>query len=137
MTIDIKQLRALLAAATPGPWSEGVHGNANVVHFDGDDIRAVAEADASNAALICAAVNALPELLDEVEWLRVALESDKFDELLERYDMLNVGYREEVARVARLHERLRFISRACDDPNTPSDPRAETIGDVARKALLL
>ena len=62
--VDIHALRALLEAATPRPWSEGRAGNCSVVHFDGDDVRGVAAvANVHNAALICAAVNALPALL--------------------------------------------------------------------------
>jgi hypothetical protein len=90
VTLDIATLRALLAAATPGPWRNGLGGIvqlsdggkgypldyypdcADVVTTDGADARVATEPDLD---LICAAVNALPTLLDEVERLR-AVESD-------------------------------------------------------------
>lgn len=75
-----EELEKLLAAATPGPWevSERTkdwrpqvvsteHGPICTMH-----IPEVGDAD-PNAALICAAVNALPELLEENEKLREAL----------------------------------------------------------------
>jgi len=52
--VDVEKLRALLAAATPGPWK--VHDE--MAHDD--------------MALSVAARNALPELLDEVERARTA-----------------------------------------------------------------
>jgi hypothetical protein len=79
---DIEKLRELLAKATPGPWYyyegeiedgkqiEGadLRGNgASVWRIDMGDYDAL---DNANAALIVAVVNALPELLDEVERLR-------------------------------------------------------------------
>jgi len=78
---DTQKLRELLAKATPGPW-ENSNGHiglyieerpewsaiANVEHHP--DQGASADEGNSNAALIVAAVNALPDLLDEVERLR-------------------------------------------------------------------
>jgi hypothetical protein len=52
---DRQKLRDLAAAATPGPWQEGMAGTSNVVHFDGDDITGVASARPHNAAFIAAA----------------------------------------------------------------------------------
>ena len=69
MTIDPAALRSLLAAATPGPWdSKGCgfgDGNKTIGFTNGfqdDTVTTFAKA-AHNAALICAAVNALPHLL--------------------------------------------------------------------------
>lgn len=68
----VARLRRLLAAATPGPWAEGftgrvvtegsrpVLGRAVTVVFD-------TQAHQGDLALIAAAVNALPALLDAVE----------------------------------------------------------------------
>jgi hypothetical protein len=82
MTIDTEKLRALLAAATPGPWREWQqhestrcvwkdtlpHGSACIestgtVFALGVAVAATPD-DGPDAALIAAAVNALPELLN-------------------------------------------------------------------------
>ena len=74
MTIDHAKLRALCEAARDGEWQLGIAGNCNVVSFDGDDIVGVAVVpNERNAALIVAAHQAVPELLDECERLREAL----------------------------------------------------------------
>ena len=89
-TNQINELRKLLSEATPGPWKITTDMSANgrhrraIVHTD----RMVADCssvnlhrthdryplDGRNAALIAAAVNALPELLAEREKLRAALQ---------------------------------------------------------------
>lgn len=84
MTLDLALLRRLLAAATPGPWTVA-KSDANsyltrhyYVAAPLPEIRGVPVSlwDAGglaaqpDAELIAAAVNALPELLDEVERLR-------------------------------------------------------------------
>jgi hypothetical protein len=74
MTVDTKALRELLVKATPGPWHLSIHTHG------GDPLAC----DASNSIVgkmrshedtecIVAAINALPELLDECERLRAAL----------------------------------------------------------------
>lgn len=73
---DIKNLRALLAAATPGPWDVETQ-TENLSMLWGGAIRydehVCSELSEQDASLIAAAVNALPALLDEVEALwRVA-----------------------------------------------------------------
>lgn len=91
MTIDTEKLRALLAAGTPGPWRAVIEGDQPVVYYRGliglcanknsdGYVSVVTEANArpvhdvkANAALIAAAVNALPELLNETERLRADL----------------------------------------------------------------
>lgn len=122
------ELRALLAKATPGPWevSAAICGQhhtetVSVYHVDtskgcrhihevveagckcGDD--AISEA---NAALIVAAVNALPALLDRLDSL--AGENERLGAAL---DDANAGWRDErrrasaaEAEVARLRELL-------------------------------
>ena len=86
MSLDLAHLRALLAAATPGPWlgpritdawppgclglyALDDHGEpAEIIGLTGyaaDDSRAD-----HDAALVAAAVNALPDLLAEIEQLR-------------------------------------------------------------------
>jgi hypothetical protein len=80
MTIDIAKLRELLAAATPGKWTWDDY--AIMAEQSQHDVTVLCspggcgpvDCDPANAALICAAVNALPELLDEVERLRAALQ---------------------------------------------------------------
>ncbi len=72
MTLDqIKQLRELLAKATPRPWYSRAD-NCDVYATKVNPHTLVVEAQdsdtgANDAALIVAAVNALPELLDELE----------------------------------------------------------------------
>lgn len=79
MNVDIEKLRALLAAATPGPWAyyddirPDVRSAANRGGFMGaGHIATVSRYDGNtnDAAFIAAAREALPELLDEVERLR-------------------------------------------------------------------
>lgn len=74
LTAEIAELRRLLAGATPGPWIED--GNTSEPHASDilyrdeqlDDLCYVADTVHSpNAALIVAAVNNLPRLLDELE----------------------------------------------------------------------
>lgn len=87
--IDIKELRALLSAASPTPWRAVIGEDQPVGYYRGL-IGLAANADRGgytsvvsdapgarcvenvpeNARLIAAAVNALPDLLDEVERLR-------------------------------------------------------------------
>lgn len=81
---DVQKLRALLAAATPRPWHTDVwYGNddggwaaigPHCTASEADDFDDAPESPSydramADAALIAAAVNALPELLDEVERL--------------------------------------------------------------------
>lgn len=83
MTTDTDALRALIAGATPGPWAvaTGTDGTrpfainaerGGIVNWGGI-ARRNSEGPA-NAALIAAAVNALPGLLDELDALRVDAE---------------------------------------------------------------
>lgn len=86
---EIAALRALRAAAAPGPWeakplhSERDYPHSNYfteqreVHGHGAEIGPVAaacEAEFANAAIIVAAVNAAVPLCDEVERLRAIIE---------------------------------------------------------------
>lgn len=100
---DITKLRELLGRATPGEWrsdidtygdpgditlwAEGENYVVNIGHA-GDHVEngCVIAFDGSkaNAALIAAAVNALPALLDEVERLR--LDAERYRYLMERSD---------------------------------------------------
>jgi hypothetical protein len=82
--VSTAELRALLDAATPGPWEVEASG----AEYDADDneiesgwMRGPQMLDKydyetlrlTDAALIVAAVNALPELLDELEHRREAM----------------------------------------------------------------
>lgn len=74
--LDLPALRALLTAKTPGEWSAGVAGNANLIAFDGDDIVGIAvDVSDRNLALICALVNAAPQLLTIAEQHALLLEA--------------------------------------------------------------
>jgi hypothetical protein len=55
--------------------------------------------------------------------------------VLELLSDVDAAYRAEVEYVKRLQDALRFILRACDDPNMERDPRLDAISEVARKAL--
>lgn len=75
--IDIDELRKLLAAATPGPW---VLNNIVVSAYicrstDGHAFESIL--GLTNAELIVAVVNALPELLDRLERYERALRDAK------------------------------------------------------------
>jgi hypothetical protein len=78
---EVKRLRELIAAATPGEWSArllsrnswGIYQTADV-----NDHRQLMRTPSSirgraNAAVVAAVVNALPALLDRIEVLEVAL----------------------------------------------------------------
>lgn len=79
---DYKALRALCEAATPGPWSVDHYEETDdwCLRADNATIPGNSIADAGgfsykpDAAFIAAARTAIPELLDEVERLRAALE---------------------------------------------------------------
>lgn len=80
MTDIIQELRSLIAKATPGPWAAGVRSNQRAIaggagewvallpngHREGFGLTSDAEVLA-NAALIVAAINHLPALLDRLE----------------------------------------------------------------------
>jgi len=73
--VDTVALREALAAATPGPWEDyDIYGMVAPVQIDGfafpdERARAVAHREAS-LRLIAQAVNALPELLAELDHMR-------------------------------------------------------------------
>jgi hypothetical protein len=69
---DVDALEAARAAATPGPWRP--HGEHLIVDERGVSLIAT-QVDDADAALIVAAVNALPDLLDEVRWGRALREA--------------------------------------------------------------
>jgi len=82
MANDIDALRALLAKATQGPWTHAQSVSADAITaLEGDyEIEVVSDVHRDdNAALIVAAVNALPSLCDEVERLRAEVERLKPD----------------------------------------------------------
>lgn len=89
MANDLDALKALLAAATPGPWHAVFGGTEISTNCDGrpgalylaetlirgDDGKLTCAAAAlKNAALIAAAVNALPGLIEEIEQLRAKVQ---------------------------------------------------------------
>ena len=71
--INVERLRALLEAATAGPWSRR---NKTVIDSEGREVAQCWRGPvltSPNAALIAETVNALPALLDELERLRERL----------------------------------------------------------------
>lgn len=104
-------LRALLARATPSPWAHQHYGPSDECVRDADGTpvawcRANQPTPSADAALIAAAINALPALLDEIEALRgighdldppapisttgVALEA--LDRMTAQEELIDVGY---------------------------------------------
>jgi hypothetical protein len=74
--IDIAALRALEAKATPGPWRFLYYdGHQAIVRRDDDTLfyNPGPDPDTDDAELLCAARNALPELLDRLERYEAAL----------------------------------------------------------------
>ena len=73
--IDIKKLRELEGKATPGPWEvydksgrvDFIYPAVGLVAVDGDDENIILHITPADAALIAAARNAMPDLLDLVE----------------------------------------------------------------------
>lgn len=135
MAVDIADLREKLAVATPGPWqwwnlegvdqgwtdngpnletvargpqySDGSQGAAQtVISAWGHDAWGIG-VEAQDAALIVAAVNALPALLDEVERLRGVVESVRAFATKER-DSIRGRYGASAATYAG-------YANACDD----------------------
>jgi len=70
MTTDTKKLRELLAKGTQGPWGNAPDGSVIAFMEQKNAFLVCRNVFPTDAALICAAVNALPALLDEVEGLR-------------------------------------------------------------------
>jgi len=71
---EVSELRRLLAEATPGPWEVGddrVWGNADDVEPETLVYLIELASPTANSALIVAAFNALPALLDVVDAARV------------------------------------------------------------------
>jgi hypothetical protein len=142
--INIAKLRDLLAAATPGPWTDGdnewdIHAVEFTEHDDdcGEDCSGMHASTIVECArdydlgtkndrdLIVAAVNALPQLLDELEAERqriVELEQDVLDE-------------------RRLHENTRNGFAVCMRDRDAADKEAAelrariqlVIGELTRK----
>jgi len=87
---DIVRLRELLRAATPTPWINGERvdecaavneSHADIYHVSEGENCTVGCATFSpaDAELVVAAVNALPELLDELEKLRIVASWARYD----------------------------------------------------------
>jgi len=85
MPVDIAELRELLGKATKRPWEADQEALASRRHgdtpfriyaFDGSNWFPITQhwTDKVDARLACAAVNALPELLDELEAARAEVE---------------------------------------------------------------
>jgi hypothetical protein len=77
VTVDVAELRRLLAGATPGPWRSRSRAHENDIVIGSELMPVIAELRSretsamlrtpADGALIAAAANALPELLDVVE----------------------------------------------------------------------
>jgi hypothetical protein len=112
----VAELRALCEAATPGPWE---HDGSRCVYVPEEYSRrplVVAEWK-PNAALIAAARNALPDLLDEVERLwDDQLDSQPYEDAMAEANATNVrllcmvAERDaEIARLRQERQRLRGV----------------------------
>jgi len=110
---DTQKLRELLAKATPGPWALN---DDDTISLASGEKTAWRQAHRANCALIVAAVNALPELLNEVERLRA--EMDRMREALEKISERHVPDQpaadgsDEADYVRKHHTNLRRIARA-------------------------
>lgn len=95
--IDIAALRELLAKATPGPWDWDGDGPAAVFALDADGAQDAHVADSSplDAALICAARNAVPGLLDRIEALERSVEF--YRNAADQQDMAVAAKQERIA----------------------------------------
>lgn len=99
---DIEALAVLLEAATPGPWEHAHEGLQGGEVIRGGDIRVARvyksnwpdyRPDCENAALIAAAVNALPALLAEVKASREALA--RVEDAIDREESRGCHYRHQ------------------------------------------
>lgn len=96
----IDEIRERVEKATPGPWVSGLSGHANVVTYDGDDVRPVgAVPGAANARFVIHAREDVPYLLAEVEMLRTEMSA------------VGAVCNENQAEVERLREALRCLLR--------------------------
>jgi len=83
-----EELRRMLAEATPGPWHTGSMGSCDRIYSqDGDLIAETWESTLEDAALITAAINALPALLAVAEaahdWRNAYESNDPSDKAFE------------------------------------------------------
>jgi hypothetical protein len=109
-TLHVIRLRALLSAATPGPWKHTANEGCKTI--SGDKMGAYRQAqyrdiaftcglavevqDAANAALIVEAINALPDLLAALDESRAALADEQ------RRHGISVTNCQESSRLAQL-----------------------------------
>lgn len=131
----IAELRALAAAATPGPW--GIYVDGLSVMARGNlvtDLHQRGPLAKDDAAFIAAARSALPEALDHIEQLR-GINGDLGRGV--------AGGLEAIARVRTLvsdwvGDPLReyaaeVVLAALDGPQTPQEPRATAAAPMVRK----
>lgn len=100
MTLNIPELRALVAAATPGDWNADHLEPSGLLTMVSSPSTWVADTDVTadrlgeaNAAFIAAARTAVPELLDRVEALEAELEERECDV----HARIRAGYDKTVA----------------------------------------
>lgn len=127
MTVDVKALRDLLANGSPRPWIDGGgHTRFSDVHFGAGPSVITAKQAAADEVLLVAAVNALPELLGELERYRAA-EAAPFDRRCA--DALA----DEVATLVRrglLDSRSPAADALLDYRDPPSTPRADRMAQL-------
>ncbi len=75
----IDDLRALLALATARPWAHDEEGRWGTIINGDDDVLMIDECEAADAALLVAAVNALPDLLDIADAAEALLAAGPLD----------------------------------------------------------
>ena len=136
-TVDIAALRDLLAEATPGPC------DADASDIAAHMIALYNDRDDANAAIITAAVNALPALLDELEAAReriAELEVALLDELEAACaENVSLGKRnQELADAnAKLREALESIRAQTWSGLIDGEETANCMQRIAGRALAL
>ena len=123
MPADLDRLRTLLARAVPGPWQierrDGHPGIDRIIYGGTGDACWVNEDPVGTAyakptaELITEAVNALPELLEEVRLLRKVAEAAS-EAIVPQYSMPANGH-ERAAN--RMHEALSEWKKMKETPN--------------------
>jgi len=119
---DLEALREVVNAATDLPWEAGEtqHFADSGYHVSYTDVEpnVCAGADPADAALIVAAVNALPVLLDRVAELELALGHAQCGVVAAK--MLDESWREVTADRDRLRERVGALNDAAEPRFTNS-----------------
>lgn len=98
MTDVISRARAVMEAATPGPWRADDHGEGGV-YTDSDDMidRILTDHPREDARAIALAVNVMPAMLDLVEAVRNVRDGGSFEAVQGALAAVEAALREEVS----------------------------------------